>query len=588
MELINRLKYIFKLIIKTPYYGWIILFNLVSAGFTFAGIPLLLPALEYLRTDMLEERSLGYMGYVGRGFGLVGLEANFYSIVMVAAVFIFMGQMLLLFIGLFNKRVQIKMINNYMHELITRYYRANWMWISRDGSGRFHSAVSREAGAASEAHLDAQRMLTSLLQVVIYVMIALLLSATVTMWATVFFSGILLVNVKYADRINAISRKYNDAFISLSSLVSGLTQNKKFFKASKNYVPFMNIITGQVEKVYRINWALTIWDGALRTFTTMAGMAFLIMIFLFHSLWNINLSELIILLVVFNRLSPEFTRLAGNYTRISERIPIHESVNNRIRELKAEEELTGREDFVPGKTIRFDDVSFGYNKDRMVLRNIDVEIRPLRATAIVGGSGAGKSTLLDLFLGLLKPDLGTVYYSDIPHDDLNIHTLRNKVAYVSQETTLIEGSLLYNLTITNPEADEDKVREACRKAMIDELIDELPEGVHTGIGENGIKLSGGQRQRVALARALMMDPEVLILDEATSQLDSETEAYIWDAIRRLHNELTIIIVAHRLSTVKFADRVYVLENGCILETGTYEELLEQEGRLYQLDSLQHG
>ena len=528
------------------------------------------------------------MGYVDKTFGYIGLEVNFHSIVIVAAVLIFTGQVLLLFIELFNKRVQIKMINKSLNELITRYYRANWMWLLGDGSGRFHSAVSREAGAASEAHLDAQRVVTSLLQVVLYIIIALFLSATLTMWAAVFFAGILLVNVKYADRINAISRKYNDASISLSSLISGLTQNKKFFKASKNYEPFMNIITGQVEKVYRINWDLSLWDGALRTVTTMAGMAFIIMIFLFHPLLNLNLSELIILLVVFNRLAPQVGKLAGNYTRISERIPIHESLNNRIKELKAEEELTGTEDFLSGKPIRLENVSFGYIKDRMVLKNVDMEIEPLRATAIVGGSGAGKSTLLDIFLGLLKPDSGSVYYGDIPRDDLNIYTLRNKVAYVSQETTLMEGSLLYNLTITDPEADKNKVREVCRRAMIDELIDGLPEGIHTWIGENGIKLSGGQRQRVALGRALMMDPEILILDEATSQLDSETEAYIWGAIKRLHNELTIIIVAHRLSTVKFADRVYVLENGSILEEGTYEELLEQEGRLYQLDALQNA
>ena len=224
---------------------------------------------------------------------------------------------------------------------------------------------------------------------------------------------------------------------------------------------------------------------------------------------------------------------------------------------------------------------------KLVIKHADIEIRPLCATAIVGGSGAGKSTLLDLFLGLLKPDSGVIYYGDIHHKDLDITTLRNKVAYVSQETTLLDGSLLYNLTITNPEASEAEIKDACSKAQINEMINELPDGLDTEIGENGIKLSGGQRQRVVLGRALITNPEILILDEATSQLDSETERFIQQAIKKLHKKLSIIIVAHRLSTVKFADTVYVLEKGRISEHGTYAELLKKKGRLYELDELQH-
>ena len=158
---------------------------------------------------------------------------------------------------------------------------------------------------------------------------------------------------------------------------------------------------------------------------------------------------------------------------------------------------------------------------------------------------------------------------------------------MSQDTTLLDGSLLYNLTITNPEVNETEVKDVCRKAQLNDFINKLPDGLATEIGENGIKLSGGQRQRIALGRALITNPEILILDEATSQLDSETERFIQQAIKELHKKLTIIIVAHRLSTVRFADTVYVLEKGKIVEQGTYVELLEQKGRLYELDELQH-
>ena len=587
MEFLKRLKYISRLVVTTPHYIWIILFNLVSAVFTFVGIPLLLPALEYLRTDVVDERNLGYIEYVENLFGFVGLETNFYSIVIVAAVFIFSGQLILLMIELFNKRVQISLINNYMHEFISRYYRASWTWISDDQSGRFHSAVSREAGGASEAHLDSQRVFTSLIYVIVYTAIALLLSASITLWAAMFFGCILLINIKYADKINEMSKLFNQVSISLSSFISSLTRNKKFFKATSNGSYYIDVVLDKVKEVNKKNWDLTLIGGILNTFTTMTSVFFIILIFLLHSYLNINLSELIILLLVFKQLAPQFTSLSGNYARISEKIPIHQSANNRIEELKANLEITGSKNFKALNPIRFEDVSYGYKKGKLVIKNADVEISPLCSTAIVGGSGAGKSTLLDLFLGLLKPDSGVIYYGDIHHKDMDITTLRNKVAYVSQETTLLDGSLLYNLTITNPEASEAEVKDACSKAQINEMINELPDGLDTEIGENGIKLSGGQCQRVVLGRALITNPEILILDEATSQLDSETELFIQQAIKKLHKKLSIIIVAHRLSTVKFADTVYVLEKGRIAEHGSYAELLEQKGRLYELDVLQH-
>ena len=142
------------------------------------------------------------------------------------------------------------------------------------------------------------------------------------------------------------------------------------------------------------------------------------------------------------------------------------------------------------------------------------------------------------------------------------------------------------MTIANEKATDEELYGACEKASIKNFIKKLPEGLETYIGENGIKLSGGQKQRIALARALMSEPEILILDEATSQMDLETEAYIRDAIINLRNHLTIIIVAHRLSLVKFADAVYVLENGEVLETGTFDELLKKKGKLAQLEALQ--
>lgn len=257
-----------------------------------------------------------------------------------------------------------------------------------------------------------------------------------------------------------------------------------------------------------------------------------------------------------------------------------------MNELRKNKEVYGGEVFQYDKPIFFEDVNFSYPDSGRVIRNITIEINPFQSVAFVGSSGGGKSTILDLILGLLKPESGTIYYGDIPHHQLDIVDFRKRVAYVSQETTLLDGTLLENLAIGYSEATEELLKDICKKVRIDKFINELPKGLQTEIGENGIKLSGGQRQRVALGRALFMTPKILILDEATSDLDTETEMLIHETIKNLHQSMTIIIVAHRLSTVKSADMIYVIEDGCVCEAGTYSELLDKKGRLYHLNSLQ--
>ena len=258
--------------------------------------------------------------------------------------------------------------------------------------------------------------------------------------------------------------------------------------------------------------------------------------------------------------------------------------------LKKNKEENGDRCYEYTKPVVFKDLCFNYPGRKGVIKNLNLKINPHQTVGFVGGSGMGKSTILDLILGLLKPDSGYIFYGDIPHHQLDLIAFRKGISYVSQETTLLDGTLRENLTIGCIEEVSDKlVNEICKKVYIDKFISELPEGLNTEIGENGVKLSGGQKQRVALGRALMTNPKILILDEATSQLDSETEKFIQQAIKVLHKKLTIIIVAHRLSTVRFADTVHVLEKGKIVEQGTFVELLAQKGRLYELDVLQgHG
>lgn len=228
--------------------------------------------------------------------------------------------------------------------------------------------------------------------------------------------------------------------------------------------------------------------------------------------------------------------------------------------------------------FRFEQVSFAYpDADDSSLTDITLEVQPGEVIAIIGGSGAGKSTMLNLIIGFIRPSRGRILLDGEDMRDLDLRTYRQYLSVVPQQTVLFEGTVRDNILYGIDRHDRQQLNQAISHANAAEFIARLPQGLDTRIGENGAKLSGGQRQRLAIARALIRDPRVLILDEATSALDTESEKLIQEALDRLMHGRTTFIVAHRLSTIRNADRIVVLEHGQIVEMGTHETLIEQEG-----------
>jgi len=260
----------------------------------------------------------------------------------------------------------------------------------------------------------------------------------------------------------------------------------------------------------------------------------------------------------------------------------------RIREIiSAEPEKQDGEDIVVKGDIVFDNISFRYplsNND--ALRGVNLHVRPGEIVALVGYSGAGKSTLVDLVAGFWYPTGGGLYIDGRDIRGLSLHSLRRHIGSVTQDIVLFDDTVKANILFGKPDASQEKVIEAAKAAFAHEFIMELPHGYETMIGERGVRLSGGQKQRITIARAIIRNPSILILDEATSSLDTESEHQVQKALEKLMSGRTTIVIAHRLSTVQKATRIAVMSNGRIIQEGTHAELLERGGLYQELYSMQ--
>jgi subfamily B ATP-binding cassette protein MsbA len=238
--------------------------------------------------------------------------------------------------------------------------------------------------------------------------------------------------------------------------------------------------------------------------------------------------------------------------------------------------------------VRFEDVSFAYEAEKPVLHGISFESQPGTVTALVGSSGSGKSTIISLVCAFHKPDEGRVLVDGVDLSTAQLDEYRSQLGVVLQESFLFDGTIRENAVFSRPEATEEEFLEACRIARVDEFAERFPEGYQTIVGERGVKLSGGQRQRLSIARAILASPRILILDEATSSLDSESEAMIQEGLSYLMQGRTTFVIAHRLSTIRRADQILVVEGGRIVERGTHSSLYALGGRYYDLYTRQHG
>jgi ABC-type bacteriocin/lantibiotic exporters, contain an N-terminal double-glycine peptidase domain len=294
------------------------------------------------------------------------------------------------------------------------------------------------------------------------------------------------------------------------------------------------------------------------------------------------------------KLLPAFQQVYAIISTIQGNLSAFDSIredfkNSQNEELLIEEKKSNYEKFKIEKTILLKDIIFSYpGKSNSTLNELNIEIPVNKTVGIVGSSGSGKSTIIDIILGLINPDKGEIVIDgEFKINKDNIHFMQDKIGFVPQSIFLSDASIKENIAFGESisEIDESKIEKSLILANLDEFITTLPDGLDTQVGQNGMQLSGGQRQRIGIARALYRESEILIFDEATSSLDNVTEALVMDAINNFAKTKTIIIVAHRLSTVQKCDKLYLIDKGNVVDSGNYEYLLENNKEFLEMATI---
>ena len=446
--------------------------------------------------------------------------------------------------------------------LIRAILAARWEFFVRQPAGSFANAFTTETSRAAHAYQSSATIVAALIETLLYTGVALTVSWQATLVAIIV--GVLIV-FSLHRLVRMTRRAGKRQALSLKALLGRLADMLYAVKALKAMARETQVALLLEKETRRLNRALRreVFSKevlkALQEPFIVAALAGGMYVALTY--WAVPLKTLILMALLFGRALASFSKVQKQYQQMVTGESAFWSLQDTINRTKAARELSlGTAHPTVRRDITLREVNFSYN-DHRVLRQVSLAIPVGQVTAIVGPSGAGKTSIVDLIVGLVRPQAGDVWLDDSPLADINLTAWRQTVGYVPQETLLLHESVFVNITLGEPGITEAEVAMALQAAEAWDFIASLPEGIHTAVGERGLRFSGGQRQRIAIARALVHKPQLLILDEATASLDPVSEAAICATVRKLRGTTTILAVTHQPALLDIADRVYRLEHG---------------------------
>lgn len=497
------------------------------------------------------------------------------------------------FSALVNRQVTLlnaQLVQGYTNHLRVTLYEhtvyAEWEQLTQMKKADLVNAFTTETARISSGILHFLKIISQVIVAVVQLTIAFWMSAPLTILvcvsgAVMFFTlqPILKESRKLGQSMQLLNRQLQS---DIQDQLEGMKELKSYGIEATQLTHFQETTDRMEQNILRFSRVQSKPDVFYKL-----GAAVMISFFFYLAVFWLkeDTATLAVMVFIFSRLWPVFSSFQNSLVQIHSVLPTFEhitSLREKLQDSKECQTEDAEEELPFTHNIEFRNVEFTYQQaGSQSLKGVSFTIPIGQMTAIVGTSGAGKTTMVDVLLGLIKPTNGHILVDGVPLAESSLRKWREKIAYVPQEPFLLHDTIRENFLRFTPSATEEEIWEALSLAQASDLVRRLPEGLDTVIGDRGVKLSGGERQRLILARALVKKPELLILDEATSALDPENERQIQTSIDALKGTLTIVVIAHRLTTIQGADQVLVLEQGKIEEIGSYKELAEKkDGILY--------
>lgn len=566
---------------------FVLFLMVLSAAIQSTAVFSFIPLLDILLNQDSMNQS-GVTRFFGDIFLKYNLPVNVFSFGILFLVVTLLKSAFLLFENYIRSKLIFRIIKDLTMDQFSSFLNASWRFYSNKDFGLISNTMTKETEKVTIGFESIAKLIAGGLTIIFYLGILFFFSPQLSFMILALALMILLPISILSDKLVYKIRKEHTAASNFlqSSILNSLNAIKLIIGYNKRNET-ANLITPSIKTVAETSVKFTL----IRFFFTLINEPLVIIlvlatVLLGQSYLNIPVAELITFLFIINRSTALGSTLIADNNGFVSAIPSFE----QIYKLKDESKNTQENDQPNivknfNNSIRIKDLNFSYS-DEKIIENVSIDIKKGEMTSIVGPSGSGKSTLIDILMGYYQINNQSIFIDDAPFETINLNSWRDLIGYIPQQPFLFNASIRENILWANSKIDEEDIFRACKLAYVDEFVNDMKEGYETIVGERGMKLSGGQAQRICLARALARKPEILILDEATSSLDSNSESLIKESIDNLKGNMTIISVAHRLSTIVNSNQIFYLKDGHLIEQGTFNELMAKNGEFQRVAQLQ--
>lgn len=567
----------------------IVALGLVAAVLEGVGLSFILPIIEIVQVDDPVAEADGLMAAFVTAYQALGVPFTLGFVVLGVAAVMTVRYTTSFVVAWFREVLRTYYIRDLQQRAFGNALDARVEYFDDEGSDDMLNAIITQTFYAGRVIQRVVRLLQDLFLSIVYLLVAFVMAPVLTLFAITVLGGLTVLlrtvvepGYEVGDVVADANERRQEA---AQAGTQGIRDVRLFGLAEEFYEEFVDA----VDRYTDARITLRRNEAAIQNFYNLGvAVSVFVLIYLALTFADLSLGALGVFLFAMFQLGPKVSQLNQRYYQVENDLPHLVRTQRFINDLESFEEPNDPTREVPSEVehVAFDDVWFSYDGTEDVLRGIDFEVEKGEFVAFVGQSGAGKSTIVSLLARLYTIDAGEIRANGVPIDEMDVDEWRERLSVVRQSPFVFNDTLRYNLTIGNRDATRDDLDRVCEIARVDEFFHELPDGYDTVLGDEGVKLSGGQKQRVALARALLEDSDLLVLDEATSDLDSNLEQEVQAAIEAMERDYGIIAIAHRLSTVENADRIYTVDDGEIVEVGSHGELVNEAGQYAELYTIQ--